>query len=105
MLNLFEVPVALLTPLFRLGFHSFDPNKKTIAKKKKDNRKKKTRVRDAVAMSLSQCHTQVRANVTLYQAPVCASCVTVQVELVYSHVLKGAGLRSETFPSRLSVSY
>ena len=35
MLNLFEVPVALLTPLFRLSFHSFDPNKKTIAKERK----------------------------------------------------------------------
>lgn len=35
MLNLFEVPVTLLTPLFRLGFHSFDLNiKKTTNKKK-----------------------------------------------------------------------
>lgn len=75
-LNLFEVPVALLTPLFRLGFHSFDPNKK-------DNRKRReaTRVRDAVAMSLLRCHTQERANVTLYQAPVCASCMVVKAEV------------------------
>lgn len=73
MLNLFEVPVALLTLLFRLGFHSFDPNKKTIAKEKNA-----TRVRDAVATSLLQCHTQVRANVTLYQEPVFASCMAVK---------------------------
>lgn len=29
-LNLFDVPVAFLTPLFRHAFPSFDPNKKTM---------------------------------------------------------------------------
>ena len=70
--------------------------KRQSQKKKKEEA---TRVRDAVAMSLLQCHTQERANVTLYQAPVCASCMTGKAELVYSHVLKGLDSDLRPFPS------
>lgn len=45
-----------------------------------------------------QCHTQERVHVILHQAPVCASCMTAKVELVYSLVLKGPDSDLRPFP-------
>lgn len=81
MLNLFEVPVTLLTPLFRLVFHSFDLNIKKITNEKAIQQQK--------YVMLLQCHIPERGNVILYQAPVCVSCKMIKMDLVCSHVLKG----------------
>lgn len=81
MLNLFEVPVTLLTPSFRLVFHSFDLNIKKITNEKAIQQQK--------YVMLLQCHIPERDNVILYQAPVCVSCKMIKMDLVCSHVLKG----------------